>query len=380
MNFEIPTVALQRCDRFVARTMNWLYDHLCCVINYRPVVLCDALQNRDEFPGLQAWSRQAERLTRRVWRRIAGARIFPSDQFRLRQLAPRVLHSHFGYVAVEDFALQQMLGVPWFVGFYGADVYASGRQPEWRERYARLFEKATKVLALGPTMKQQLEQLGCPPRKLMLHPLGVDVQQLPSAVRVLRPGEPLQVLFAGTLREKKGIRYLLEAAVLLKRSRTPFVLNIVGDVMGKPGDSETKAAFFAQVSRLNLGDVVIYQPFLPFDQLVALALRSHVFAAPSITAADGDAEGTPFVLQQMMATGMPAVATIHSDIPYLFGAHQHLLVPERDASAIADRLKRYVDCPDSLATDGVALREQICHSFDVRKCAARLSALYDEVQ
>lgn len=373
-------IALQRCDRFVARTMNWLYDHLRFVPTYRPVVLCDALQNRDEFPELQAWSLQPECLTRRVWRRLAGARMFPSDRLRMRLLTPRVLHSHFGYVAVEDFALQQLLDVPWFVGFYGADVYALGRQPEWCGRYAQVFEKATRILALGPVMKRQLEQLGCPPNKLVLHPLGVDVQQLPSAVRILKSGEPLQVVFAGTLREKKGIHYLLEAAALLKRSRIPFVLNVVGDVMGKPGDFETKAAFFAQVSHLNLDDIVVYRPFLPFNDLVTLALRSHVFAAPSITAADGDAEGTPFVLQQMMATGMPAVATAHSDIPYLFGAHQHLLVPERNAAAIADRLQRYVDCPETLITDGITLREQIRSSFDVRKCAARLSELYDEVQ
>jgi colanic acid/amylovoran biosynthesis glycosyltransferase len=93
---------------------------------------------------------------------------------------------------------------------------------------------------------------------------------------------------------------------------------------------------------------------------------------------DGDAEGTPFVLQQMMATGMPAIATMHSDIPYLFGEHAHLLVPERDARAIADRLQRYADEPDSLVTDGTALRDRISHAFDVSQCAAGLSDLYEE--
>lgn len=360
--------------------MNWLYDHLRFVPRYQPVVLCDELQNRREFPEFQAWSLQHEHLSRRLWRCVVGTRLYPSDWLRLRRFAPRVLHSHFGYVAAEDFVLKQTLDTPWFVSFYGADVYVSGRLPEWIERYARVFEKATRILSLGPVMSQRLEQLGCPRDKIVLQPLGVDAQQLPSAVRILKPGEALRILFAGTLREKKGIDYLLEAAALLKRSGTPFVLHLVGDIMGKPGDAETKASVFARISGLGLDDVVAYQPFLPFNELIALALRSHVFAAPSITAADGDAEGTPFVLQQMMATGMPAISTLHSDIPYLFGEYKHLLVPERDAAAIADRLQRYIDVPDALAGDGLALREQMCRFFDVRKCAARLSALYDEVQ
>ena len=118
---------------------------------------------------------------------------------------------------------------------------------------------------------------------------------------------------------------------------------------------------------------------LRFHEFLSLALDSHVFVAPSVTAIDGDAEGTPFVLQQVMATGMPSVATYHSDIPYLFGEHQHLLVPERDARSIADRLQRYVDIPDTLVSDGAILRDQIRCAFDLNKCAARLSNLYDAV-
>jgi glycosyltransferase involved in cell wall biosynthesis len=73
------------------------------------------------------------------------------------------------------------------------------------------------------------------------------------------------------------------------------------------------------------------------------------------------------------------IATVHSDIPYLFGKHKDLLVPERDGQSIADRLRYYVDEPDRLATDGAALREQIRRAFDVRVCASRLSDLYDEI-
>jgi colanic acid/amylovoran biosynthesis glycosyltransferase len=373
-------VALQRCDRFVARTMNWLYDHLRFVPGYTPFVLCDELLNRDEFPELEARCIYTEGFTHRVWRRLAGDRLYPSDWWRLRQLAPSVLHSHFGYVAVRDHVLCRTLDVPWIVSFYGADVYASGRRAEWQQMYARVFDEAVRVLALGPVMKTHLERLGCPAGKVDIHPLGVDVENLPSRARMLNPGEPLKVLFAGTFREKKGIQYLIEAAALALQAGVRLELQLVAGVMGKSGDCETKEAVFRQIRSLSLEDVVAHHSFLRFQELVELALRCHVFVTPSVTAADGDAEGTPFVLQQMMATGMPAIATIHSDIPYVFGEYKHLLVPERDVRAIADRLQRYVDDPDALVTDGKALCDRIRYAFDIRKCADRLRDVYDAVR
>jgi colanic acid/amylovoran biosynthesis glycosyltransferase len=372
-------VALQRCDIFVGRTMNWLYDHLRFVPRYDPFVICDSLQNREEFPVLKSWRIDRESLQLRFWHRLAGARVYPVHLQRLRRLRPHILHSHFGYVAVGDLALHRALEVPWFVSFYGADAYANIRGADPVDVYARLFERATRVLALGPVMKARLERLGCPADKVTIHPLGVDVQNLPNKPRVLKPGEALQILFAGTLREKKGVQYAVKAAAIARKAGVRLQLTLVGDEQGKPGDSETKDEVFQLIKGLDLEDVVIHHPFLTFEELLSLAMRSHVFLAPSVTAADGDAEGTPFVLQQMMATGMPAIATMHTDIPYIFGEHAHLLVPERDEVAIADRIQRYADDPDSLVTDGTALRDRIRSAFDVDSCSAGLSNLYDQV-
>ncbi len=370
-------VALQHCSQFVGRTTNWLYDHLRVIPRYTPLVLCESLRNRDEFPELEAWCPDHGML-RRIWRQLSGGRLYPWELRRLRRLAPCVLHSHFGGIAVLDYALQRSLDVPWIVGFYGADAYSPTAQA--KVMYPRIFDQAAQVLALGPVMKARLAQLGCPEDKVTIHPLGVDVEHLPYEPRELKPDEPLRILFAGTFREKKGIRYVIEAAAHAQRAGIRFELQLVGNTGGKASDRETKEAVFGLIQRLELEAVVTHRPFLRFQELIALALRCHVFVAPSVAAADGDAEGTPFVLQQMMATGMPAIATAHSDIPYVFGEHAHLLVPERDAVAIADRLQRYVDDPDTLVTDGTALRDRVRCAFDVRQCAARLSDLYDKLQ
>ncbi|HEX7090782.1 MAG TPA: glycosyltransferase [Longimicrobiales bacterium] len=369
-------VALERCDTFVGRTMNWLYDHLRVVPRHSPVVLADRLQNRDEFPELVAMTLRSS-VGGRIWRRLAPERMYPGHVRTLRRHGPRLLHSHFGYVAAGDDQLHAALGVPWFVSFYGADVYMLGRQPEWVDTYGRVFEKCQRVLALGPRMAEELQRLGCPAEKISIHPLGIDPAGLPSVPRELRNGEPLRVLYAGTFREKKGIPYLLDGVALVRDAGVRVELHLVGDAAAKDGDAQTKEEVFRRIRGHGLEDCTHHHSWLRFDDLVRLALQCHVFVAPSVTAKDGDAEGTPFVIQQMMATGMPVISTLHSDIPFIFGPHAHLLVPERCGQAIADRLKAYAEEPSRLTEDGRRLGSHVREALDVRRCAAALSDLYD---
>jgi len=359
--------------------MNWLYDHLRLVPRYDNAVLCHRLQNRDEFPAIPARELRARSVPRRLWRHVAGARLFPSDWLWLKRFGPCVFHSHFGYVAVENIELAQSLDVPWFVSFYGADVYEMGRLEEWRRKYAPMFETAARVLALGPVMADTLAAIGCPREKISIHPLGVDALDLPLRARHRAEGEPMRVLFAGTFREKKGIRYVVEGVALAAARGVQIELDLVGDAAGKAGDLEIKSEVLQMARELRLAAPVRHHTFVKFKDLVDMAMNAHVFVAPSVTGADGDSEGTPFVLQQMMSTGMACVSTVHADIPYLFGEHAGLLVPERDSAAVADWLVRYWESPDLMAGHGMALAGQIRRHFDAHSCAATLSDLYDDV-
>lgn len=374
-----PVVA-QRCDRFVARTMNWMYDHLRHLPRHEPIVFCDELENRREFPELMALDVSGRSLVQRAWRRIRGAERACLAVQRMRRYSPRALHSHFGYVAAGDGELSKRLGIPWLVAFYGADVYQLGRLDEWRRTYAEIFHDCERVLALGPQMAQSLSALGCPAAKIIVHPLGVAVDELPSVSRRWKESDgPLKVLFAGTFREKKGVPYALRGVAEARDAGVPLQLHLVCEAATKPGDREAEAEAVRLIGELDLQNRIVRHSFLTFCALIDLALDCHVFLCPSVTASDGDSEGTPFVLQQMMATAMPVVATHHSDIPYVFGDLRHLLVAERDSHGIAAKLVEYAQRPDLLGDHGRLLRQQVSQHFDVRKCAAQLSEIYAEL-
>lgn len=372
-------VVLHRCDKFVGRTMNWMYDHLRWLPRYEPLVLADQLENRGEFPELEAWRWNAEKLPRRVWRKISGGRPYPVDIHRLRKQRPVALHSHFGWVATGDHSLQRAMALPWVVGFYGADVYELPHREGWSHRMDRIFADSARVLPLGPRMGERLKELGCPAHKIVVHNLGVDVEALSYQMRVRAPGEPLRLLFAGTFREKKGVTDLIEALHLLRSDGQPVHLELVGEAAAKPGDAETKAEILRRIQKWKLDPVITRHPFLPFSELVALARGCHVLLAPSVTASSGDSEGTVFIIQQMMATGMPVVATRHADIPYTFGDLAGGLVPERDPEALAIAIRRYLDEPTALAVDGRRFRRHAEENLDIRTSAKALAQIYDQL-
>src|SRR5262245_48398039 len=111
MTTKTSSAVLQRCDQFVGRTTNWLYDHLRFLPHHTPIVLFDTLINRDEFPLLQARHFNHRNFIRRVWHRVFGKSLSPSDWRWLQRFCPVAFHSHFGYVAIDDLALQQTLGL-----------------------------------------------------------------------------------------------------------------------------------------------------------------------------------------------------------------------------------------------------------------------------
>jgi len=113
------------------------------------------------------------------------------------------------------------------------------------------------------------------------------------------------------------------------------------------------------------------------DEVVQVLAQSHILIAPSVTAADGDEEGIPNTLKEAMAMGLPVISTLHAGIPELVeDGVSGFLVPEHNVEALADRLMRLVDHPETWAAMGRAGRRQIEAEFDTDRLNDELLVLY----
>lgn len=376
---ERPIVA-HFVSPYLFGTGSWIYSQLVHLRRYRPIVLTDQTTNLDLFPFTPIYTYENVSAPQKallcLWKgRLRGASPAFFEWVVRRQQAS-LLHSHFGTYAVEMLTVKRHTGLPMITTFYGADMSQAARDPFWRGQYHFLFEEGDLFLAEGSAMRRGLVELGCPPDRIVIQRLGVDLEALPFLIRRLDPSGTVRVLIAGTFREKKGIPDALRAIQQVRRRCPNVRATLIGDSAGKPGDEDEKRIIVSLVKHLD--GAVEWVGFLPYPAFRKAMLTHHLFLSPSVTAKDGDSEGgAPVSIIEAQATGMPIVSTYHADIPeVVLNGESALLSPERNVDSLADSLERLVTQPDLWEPMGKAGRAHVEQCHDVRTQAARLEDLY----
>jgi glycosyltransferase involved in cell wall biosynthesis len=293
-----------------------------------------------------------------------------SIERRLRAAGPRLIHAHFATDGLRVLPLARALGIPLITSLRGYDVtrsdaalLRSGRL-SW-VRYAlgrtRLQRDGTLFLAVSDALRRQAIARGFPEGRTRTHYNGVDLDRF-------RPGEgprePGLVLHVGRLVEKKGTAVLIEALAGIEGARLVVI-----------GDGPLRGALERQA-----GPAVEFLGALPPDEVAQWMRRACVLAAPSLTAADGDAEGLPNVVVEAAASGLPVVATDHSGIPEAVeDGVSGLLVPEGDAPAVAARLRDLLGSETLRREMGARARRLAEEKFDRVRLTERLERVYDEL-
>jgi colanic acid/amylovoran biosynthesis glycosyltransferase len=208
-----------------------------------------------------------------------------------------------------------------------------------RNVYRKLFREGDLFLPVCDAFASRLLALGCPPEKIVVHYTGINLNRFPHRPRQ-RPPRELRLITVGRLVEKKGITYGLRAVRELVDAGIEIEYEIVG---GGP----LKEPLQRELQQLGLASRVRFLDWQTQAQVQKALDRADVLMAPCVTAADGDEEGIPNVLREGMASGLPVISTTHSGIPELIeDGRTGFLVPERDPSAIADRLRRLAEHPE----------------------------------
>lgn len=346
-------------------------------------IVCEETANLDQFwlPNIHSLSEVSP--VRRYWNKGLRKLRVRRHLGYLTSVAQRqqadILHSNFGNIGWENLGAVKQAGLKHVVSFYGHDVdYLPKVAPRWHARYEKLFEEVGCVLCLGPRMERRLVELGCPPHKVRVHHFATDVSGTVFRPRVWSPGTPLRVLLVASFREKKGLPYALESLGRLQRE-VPLEITVVGDALDTAQGQAEKRKILGTIEKHGLGDRTRLMGYQPNTVVFEEAYRHHVFISPSVTASDGDTEGTPMALIEMAATGMPIISTFHSDIPEII-VHgvTGLLAQERDIGGLEKHLTWLVENP-GLWNDMVeAGRRHVETHFDARKQGDKLAGIYRE--
>lgn len=364
-----PIVALFRSAVFNA-SERFIQSQAEALTRWRPLVI--GLERKGEvLPRLREGMIVAESAGERLAFRLRGrgGRI----EAGLRDVRPALIHAHFGTDGLLALPLARALGVPLITSLRGYDVtrsdgalLRSGRL-SWM-RYAlgkkRLQSAGALFLAVSDALRERAIARGYPEARTRTHYNGVDLDRFRPD---MAPREPGLVLHVGRLVEKKGTKVLIEA-----------VAGITGAKLAIIGDGPLRAALERQAR--ELGERVRFLGALPSDEVANWMRRASVLAAPSVTAADGDAEGLPNVVVEAAASGLPVVGTHHSGIPEAIeDGVSGFLVPENDVGALAARLGDVLGSESLRNEMGIAARRLAQRKFNRQLLTARLESIYDEV-
>ena len=164
------------------------------------------------------------------------------------------------------------------------------------------------------------------------------------------------------LHDSKGNEYLVEAArvVLDARPNARFFLF---------GEGPLLASLEAQAAALHLGDRFVFGGFVKDVRGVLAAFDLSVF--PSLW------EGTPLTVFEALAASRAIVATDADGLMEVLTPDvDALIVPRRDARALADRIIRLIDSPGERARLGAAARTT-AEAYDITAFVRKMEQLYD---
>ena len=286
-----------------------------------------------------------------------------------------IVHCHFGPNGIFGIYLKE-IGIPgkYITSFHGYDI-SMFILNNGKDVYNKLFIKGHIFMPISNYFKERLIELGCDEDKIVVHRMGVDIEQFKFVPHVYQNGKPIRLLTVGRLVEKKGLKYAICAFAMVNKRHPqwPIQYDIVGEGV-------LRRRLEVIIEELGIQNKVNFLGPKIHEEVKELMMQAYIFILPSATAENGDQEGIPVTLMEAMATGIPVISTYHSGIPELVQDGKcGFLVPERDVDALAEKIEYLIEHPGLWPEMGRYGRKFVERHYDIKKLNQRLVKIYEEV-
>ena len=242
----------------------------------------------------------------------------------------------------------------------------------WQGRAGRAFSlwmyrRIARLIAVSDAIRRRLiERDGVPPARITVVPNSVPPARDAHADAMPLPAEGLRkaplVGMVARLQPEKGVTSFVKAAAYVAKEFPAARFVVVGD-------GPLKEELFELAEGLGVRDRVLFLGFRPDAQ--ALMRMMDVVAVPSVS------EGTPLVVLEAMASGVPVVASSVGGIPdQIRHGREGILVPPGDPRALGDALLGLLRDPERARSMGEAGRVRAGTEFGHEEMVRRVEETY----
>ena len=228
-------------------------------------------------------------------------------------------------------------------------------------------QKATRVIVQNRDDVAALSKMGARSANLrLILGSGVDCRTFAPSPHSVRRAGRTQILYTGRLLWDKGVGEFAEAAKLLQALNLDFV------AAGSPDPGNPASVPKEKLQEWEAQGLVRFLGHV--EDVPKLLAEADVFVLPSYR------EGLPRSLIEAAACGLPLVATgVPGCREVITDRRDGLLVPPRDAAALADAIRKLVEDPEFASRLGVNAREKAMEVFDENIIVDKTLDVYREL-
>jgi glycosyltransferase involved in cell wall biosynthesis len=222
------------------------------------------------------------------------------------------------------------------------------------------FRQCDLIVTVSTALKEQLvKQLGAPPEKVFVLPLGVD-RGLFKRAHDPSPSPPgtLRMVYASSVALYRGHQTCIEAARILKARGIPFTMEFMGT-----GEKRNMDILGKLTKNHGLENEVLWRGFIPHRELPEHLSKAHIGLSP-LPDIEAYRVSSPTKVFEYMAMGLAIIA---SDML----AHRDLI--EAGKTGLLFR----PDDPEDLADKAQALYSNPNRRTEMAKAAMEASKAYD---
>ncbi len=271
-----------------------------------------------------------------------------------------LVFAEYGPSGVAMTAICSYLKLPLVVHFHGYDAHKTDITTLYEKGYAEMFRKSAKIISVSHSMTEKLVLLGADREKIIYNPCG------PSEIYLDNQYNRQVITFfaVGRFTSKKA-PYLTLAAFKILAEKYPEAKLIMAGNHITAGDLSEVCMRLAKIWGLSN---VAFKGALSSTEVLGLMGNSFCFLQHSITALNGDAEGTPVAILEAGLAGLPVVSTNHEGIvDVVIEGITGFLVDEGDVSGMADRMIRLYENRDLAKSLGKNARNHILENYTMKR-------------